>query len=92
MRELIELWSKVLGVPPSERQFLIWMESHPADVVRNGILKAAMKNQQMGGTMSEDHKIRFASKVMLTASAQRKANALNREKLQAEMSGGVSHE
>lgn len=85
MHELIELWSKVLGVPPSERQFLIWLETHSSDVVRHGILKAAMKNQQMGGSMTEDHKIRFASKVMLTASAQRKENAANRERLKAEM-------
>jgi hypothetical protein len=69
MRELIELWKKVLGVPPSEQEFIIWLESHPADVVRRGILKAATKNMQMGGTMSQDHAVRFASKVMLTAEA-----------------------
>jgi hypothetical protein len=71
MRELIELWTKVIGTPPSEQQFVIWLESHPAEVVRRGILKAATKNLQMGGTMSQDHAVRFASKVMLTTEASR---------------------
>jgi hypothetical protein len=71
MRELIELWAKVLGTPPSDQQFVIWLESHDADVVRRGILKAATKHLQMGGTMSQDHAIRFASKVMLTTEASR---------------------
>jgi hypothetical protein len=64
-----ELWMKVLGEPPSDQQFGVWLESHGADVVRRGILKAATKNLQMGGTMSQDHAIRFASKVMLTTQA-----------------------
>jgi hypothetical protein len=85
---LINLWAKVLGTPtPSEQQFLIWMESHPSDIVRYGILRAATKNQTMGGTMSADHRIRFACKVMLTASALRKENAANREKLRQEFEG-----
>ena len=88
LTQLINLWARVLGQPtPSEQQFIIWLESHPADVVRHGILKAATKNQQVAGTMSEDHKIRFASKVMLTLSAQREENAANREKLRQEFEG-----
>ena len=38
----------------------------------------------MGGGMSQDHKIRFASKVMLTLSAQREEHAANRECLRQE--------
>jgi hypothetical protein len=88
--DLKSLWAKVLGQPvPSEQQFIIWMESHPSDVVRYGILRAATKNQMMGGSMSQDHKIRFASKVMLTLSALRQENAANREKLRQEFEGQV---
>jgi hypothetical protein len=84
MNNLIELWERVLGTTPSEQQFLIWTESHPSDVVRQGILKTAMKNQQLGGAMTEDHKVRFASKVMLTVIARREEHAANREKLHQE--------
>jgi hypothetical protein len=88
--DLKSLWAKVLGQPvPSEQQFLIWMESHPSDVVRYGILRTATKNQTLGGTMSDDHRIRFASKVMLTLSAQREEHATNREKLSQEFEGQV---
>jgi hypothetical protein len=89
MRQLINLWERTLGTPPSEQQFVIWSESHDAKIVRQAILKTATKNQQMGGTMSEDHKIRFASKVMLTLSAQREENAANRECLRQEFEGQV---
>jgi hypothetical protein len=85
MRELITLWERVLGTPPSDQQFVIWSESHTADIVRQAILKTATKNQTMGGTMTEDHKVRFASKVMLTLSAQKTEHAANRERLRQEM-------
>ena len=81
MHELISLWQRTLGTPPPEQQFVIWAESHPIDIVRRAILKTATKNQMMGGAMSDDHKVRFASKVMLTLSAQREENAANRERL-----------
>ncbi len=90
MHELIELrslWTKLLGELPSTAQFEFWLETHSADVVRRGILKTTEKNFNLGNTMSQDHKIRFASKVMLMASAQREANAANRERLKAEMEG-----
>jgi hypothetical protein len=89
MRQLINLWERTLGTPPSEQQFVIWAESHDVKVVRQAILKTATKNQTLGGTMSEDHKVRFASKVMLTLSAQRKEHAENREKLRQEFEGQV---
>ena len=84
MNELISLWQRTLGNPPRNEQFAIWMESHPSDIVRSAILKTASKNQILGGTMTADHKIRFASKVMLTLSVQRKEHAANRERLARE--------
>ncbi len=81
MRQLINLWERTLGTPPSEQQFVIWSESHTPDIVRQAILKTATKSQIMAGTMSDSHKVRFASKVMITLSAQREDHAANREKL-----------
>lgn len=89
MHELINLWERTLGTLPADQQFVIWSEIHAADIVRQAILKTATKNQTMGGTMSEDHKIRFASKVMLTLSAQREEHAANREKLCQDFEGQV---
>ena len=89
MRQLINLWERTLGTSPAEQQFVIWSESHAADIVRQAILKTATKNQSIGGSMSEDHKIRFASKVMLTLSAQREEHAANREKLRQDFEGQV---
>ncbi len=89
MLQLIDLWERTLGTSPAEEQFVIWSESHTADIVRQAILKTATKNQTMGGTMSKDHKIRSASKVMLTLSAQREEHTANREKLSQEFEGQV---
>jgi hypothetical protein len=41
--------------------------------------------------MSEDHKVRFASKVMLTLSAQREEHAANRKKLCEEFAEEAAH-
>jgi hypothetical protein len=90
MRQLINLWERTLGTPPSEQQFIIWTESHAVDIVRQAILKTATKNQTLGGMMSDDHKIRFASKVMLTLSAQREEHAANRAELRQEFEGSIT--
>jgi hypothetical protein len=87
MLELKSLWERTLGPSPTELQFAIWSESHPVDIVRRAILKTAAKNQQMSGAMSLDHKVRFASKVMLTLAAQREQNAANRARLREEFEG-----
>ena len=89
MRELISLWEKTLGTPPSETQFIVWMESHDLKIVRRAILKTAAKNLSVGAMMTTDHKVRFASKVMSTASALQEENAANREKLRQEFEGQV---
>ena len=64
MNELKPLWKQFLGAVPDDNQWDLWMAMHTPTTIRHGILKAAEKNMAMHGTMSEDHKIRFASKVM----------------------------
>ena len=59
-----ELWRRVLGTPPPPEQFAICCELFPEESIRKGILKTAVKNQQLNGTMTQDHRERFASKVM----------------------------
>ncbi len=67
LTDLKSLWLAVLGEPiPPDNQFLTWLELHGLTTAKIGIAKASAKNLSLGGTMSYDHKIRFASKVMLT--------------------------
>ena len=62
--ELVALWERLLPLPaPPERQFNLWLEMHPAHVVRHGVIETAKKFTRLGA-MSEDHAIRFASKCM----------------------------
>jgi predicted deacetylase len=88
--ELNTLWAKTLGELPDEEQFYLWTNLHTSEVVRQAILKTAGKNLQLGKTMTAEHKVRFASKVMLTLTAQNTANARNREALQADMTRRAS--
>ena len=83
--ELKTLWAKTLGELPDDEQFYLWTNLHTLEVVRQAILKTAGKNLQMGKTMTAEHKVRFASKVMLTLTDQNRQNARNREALHAEM-------
>lgn len=87
MRELIELWTKLLGETPAPVQFELWLAMYPVDIVRRGILKTAEKNLSLNQTMSQDHKVRFASRVMRTASEASAEHAENRARLAAEMEG-----
>lgn len=65
-----DMWKRVLGEPiPTDEQFELWAIQHSSEAIRYGIVKTAIKNQTMGGRMSQDHKERFASKVMLTKTA-----------------------
>jgi hypothetical protein len=89
MHELRTLWERTLGTPPPDEQFVIWTESHAAEIVRRAILKTASKNQQLGGEMCQDHRVRFASKVMNTLSTQNQEHAANKERLRREMGGRV---
>src|ERR1700730_8326438 len=65
LTELIDLWTRTIGNPPSVQQFEIWMATHTPDVIKIGIIKTATKNAMMGGLMSVEHRVKFASKVML---------------------------
>jgi hypothetical protein len=85
--QLKALWGRLLGTIPNDQQFDLWAALHTPEIIRQGILKTAQKNLSVGGTMSTDHRIRFAAKVMITASALRKEHAENREKLSQEFWG-----
>jgi hypothetical protein len=66
LTNLKEFWASVFDETPSDAQFVVWADLHSLDTIRRGITKTAIKNLQKGGTMTLDHKVRFASKVMLT--------------------------
>lgn len=83
--ELINLWTTTLGTPPMQEQFGLWSALHTSDVVRQGILRTARKNIELKGTMTPEHKVKFASKVMLVQTERNRANAANRERLRQEM-------
>jgi hypothetical protein len=87
MNDIKTLWGRLLGKIPSDQQFDYWSASHALDIIKQGILKTAQKNLSNGGTMDDDHKIRFASKCMLTLTARDKEHAENREKLRQEFGG-----
>jgi hypothetical protein len=89
LNELKLLWGELLGKIPSDQQWTFWGLMHTPTAIHRAILKTTQKNLSVGGTMSEDHKLRFASKVMLTGSAQRKENAANKERLRQEFEGQV---
>ena len=82
--QLLHLWKSTIGNLPSQEQFAIWGSLHSAEVIRKAILKTAMKNQAMSGQMTQDHRLRFASKVMTTLTETYPENAKNRERLQQE--------
>ncbi len=83
------LWESTLGEAPAREQFAIWAALHSPDVIRQAILKAAMRNQTMNGGMTQDHRLRYASKVMQTLTAQAADHAANRERLRQEFEGQV---
>lgn len=87
MRELIELWATMLGTPPSEEQFTVWLALHSPEIVRQGIIRTAAKNLSLGKTMDSDYRIRFASKVMLVQAERSTKNAANKERLRQEFEG-----
>jgi hypothetical protein len=86
---LKSLWENTLGEVPAKEQFAIWEELHSAVIIRQAILKTAMKNQSLNGAMTTDHRLRFASKVMQTLTAQAADHAANREKLRQGFEGQV---
>ena len=66
LTDLKTFWASVLGEPlPSDANFAVWAELHTYETIHHGILKTGMKNLSLNETMSQDHKVRFASKVMI---------------------------
>ena len=67
LTDLFDLWQLLLGDPvPDTTQFQLWAVTHAPETIKHAIMKTCRKNLQLGGTMDQDYKIRFASKVMLT--------------------------
>jgi hypothetical protein len=64
--DLISMWERVLGFPPAKEQFELWAMLHSLETIKHGSVKTAIKNQKLDGAMSQDHRERFASKVMST--------------------------
>jgi hypothetical protein len=65
INELSELWRAVFRTEtPNQQQWIVWTNLHDADIVREGLLQLAVKHRKAGGTMTQDHMIRFASAVM----------------------------
>jgi hypothetical protein len=87
---LIDLWTTMLGTPPTDEQFTVWTALHTPEVVRQAILKTAAKDLSLGKTMTFDYKVRFASKVMLTQTERNAAHASNREKLREELENAAT--
>ena len=71
MPELKSLWERLLGAAPNDAQFELWGTLHSLETVKHGIVKTAVKNQSTGDLMTTDHKIRFASAVMNSSTAQK---------------------
>jgi hypothetical protein len=87
LTELKNLWGQFLGGIPCDQQWAFWATIHSPEVIRNGVLQTVKKNLSVGGIMSDDYKLRFASKVMITSESRNEEHAENRERLAAEMEG-----
>jgi len=80
------LWESTIGARPPKEQFAIWEALYSTETIRRAILKTAMKNQSLNGQMSQDHRMRFASRVMMTVTEQALEHAANKARLHDEMS------
>lgn len=56
MNELIELWKRTLGEPPTEAQFAIWEGLHTPEVMKRAILRTLTK---AGLTSTERQSLRL---------------------------------
>lgn len=62
---LMELWRTMVGGEcPADRQFFLWLSRHRFPTVAASIQETAAKKARRGGSMEEDHAVRFASRVM----------------------------
>jgi hypothetical protein len=86
---LMDIWARVLGNVPPREQFELWAVENSLEVVKESIVVTAKKNLQLGGTMSQEYRVKFASGVMKTRTARNAKNAENRRQLATEMSLGA---
>jgi hypothetical protein len=78
--ELKVLWKALFRTnPPDESQWDIWARMHDAETIREGLLGLAIKDRKLGGEMTMDYRIRFASSLMNSAT-RAKREALNKLK------------
>ena len=76
------LWERVLGTPPPDMQFALWLE-YGEEATRYGILQTAAKNLKLNSSMNLDRKVRFASSVIKSYTGDPRANNVNTPRLKA---------
>lgn len=87
MKELRALWQRMIGTPPDDIQWELWATAHSPETIKYGILATVRKNLSLGKQMTEDHRVRFASKVMLEKDRRDAEHVANREKIAREFGG-----
>ena len=61
-QELRQLWERTLSRPLMHEQFGLWAALHTGEVVRLGILRTARKNVELGGTLTQEHRVAMRSR------------------------------
>jgi hypothetical protein len=64
LKSVMDLWTRLIGDPPIEKQFLFWLEAYGLEITRAGILRTAERNLYMNGKMTEPDRVKFASLAM----------------------------
>lgn len=63
LKNLYDLWIRLLGDPPEADQFIYWTTNFSDDIIRYAIQRTAAKTLKLG-TMSQEYRIAFATTVM----------------------------
>lgn len=72
--KLAALWHELLpDFEPSREQLKLWLLKHNYETASFAIAETAAKRLRLGGQMSADHQLRFASKVMIEHSKRESA-------------------
>ena len=65
LQSLEQLWATTVPTQvPAREQWVLWLGMHDEGTLRYAVNETAMKAFRMGGRMSQDHAIRYASKCM----------------------------
>jgi len=73
---LKQLWCSLMSdLCPDERQFLVWLNLHPVDRMAYSVRRTASKNVKLKGTMTQEHAVRFCSKVANNLKSEAEAAA-----------------